>query len=330
MRPLFWINNARYVSFPQSLIPAVLAVVLAYGQGDFMWLPAILAVIGCVSAHFGFNLLDDYFDFKTNDGHVREQLADMGFRSRIAKCDYLTSGQATLKQTRNAIIFFLGIATLCGIAVLALRNFDYRIIIIVAIAFVLGYSYSGKPLQLGYYGMGELVIGAMFGPLLMSGVYLSACGTWDYSLLMVSLAVGLLVMNIVYGHSVMDAVADEAIGKMTFARLLKKKALMLTVSVLAIFVPFILIVLGVELFDMSRFNYFVFLALPMAASLVYYMYNFLYGAEILTRRFWWMGPMEKWVMVQEHGLTWFMLRWYLSRNLLSFFCVILLVVNLIV
>ena len=91
MRPIFWLNNARYVSFPQSVLPAFVAIALAFGQPGFSWGLSLLAVFGCVMAHFGFNILDDYFDFRNNDGKVREKLAGMGMRSRIAKCSYIWS-----------------------------------------------------------------------------------------------------------------------------------------------------------------------------------------------------------------------------------------------
>lgn len=330
MRPLFWINNARYVSFPQSLLPALLAVAIAYGQPGFSWGLSLLAIFGSVMAHFGFNILDDYFDYKNNDGKVREQLAGMGMRSRIAKCSYITSGSATLAQTRNAASILIAMAALSGAIILYVRDFDYRIIIIVVLALILGYSYSGKPLALGYYGLGELVIGAMFGPLLMAGTYISACGDWNNSLLMISLAVGMLVMNIVYSHSVLDVISDAAIGKMTFARLLRGKAPMLTASALMIFLPFLMIVAAVELFGLSRWNYLIFIILPWAIVLYRYLYCFVYEKIVDETPRWWMGPMERWSFIKQAGIEWFMIRWYLARNLLSMFCVVLIIVNFLV
>lgn len=330
MRPIFWLNNARYVSFPQSLLPAFVAVALAFGQPGFSWGLSLLAVFGCVMAHFGFNILDDYFDFRNNDGKVREKLAGMGMRSRIAKCSYITSGEADIIQTRNAALVFLSLAAVSGAVIWYCRDFDYRLALIVALALVLGYSYSGKPLALGYYGFGELVIGSMFGPLLMSGTYISACGDWSNALLMVSLATGMLVMNIVYSHSVVDRVSDAAIGKMTFARILRGKAPMLAASALMIFLPFMLVIAAVEFFGLSRWNYMVFVILPWAIVLYRYLYCFVYETIVDETPRWWMGPMERWDLITQAGIGWFMIRWYLARNLLSMFCVVLIVVNFLV
>ena len=82
----------------------------------------------------------------------------------------------------------------------------------------MGISYSGKPLRLGYYGYGELLIGLMFGPLLMIGVQYAACGVLDGRIVLVGIAVGLLVTNILYSHSVLDAQADAQMEKLTLAR----------------------------------------------------------------------------------------------------------------
>ena len=54
----------------------------------------------------------------------------------------------------------------------------------------LGVFYSAPPLKLAYRGLGEPVIGLIFGPLLMLGVYYSACGDMDASVLWISLPFG--------------------------------------------------------------------------------------------------------------------------------------------
>ncbi len=35
-----------------------------------------------------------------------------------------------------------------------------------------------------------------------------------------------------------------------------------------------------------------------------------------------MGPMEMWDAIKESGIEWFMIRWYLARNLISVFALI--------
>ena len=46
----------------QSLMPAVLAVIVALGGEGFSVLCAVLAVVGVACFHLSMNLADDYFD----------------------------------------------------------------------------------------------------------------------------------------------------------------------------------------------------------------------------------------------------------------------------
>ena len=39
-----WFQNARPISLPQSLLPALTAVALSYGQAEFSWVAAVASV----------------------------------------------------------------------------------------------------------------------------------------------------------------------------------------------------------------------------------------------------------------------------------------------
>ena len=191
----FWINNARHIALPQSILPALLAFAMAGTHPDFSWWLGLVALFGIICAHLGMNLADDYFDYKVKSGENRNEMAAEGMRARIAKYPYLTSGQATVKQLAGAIVVFLLIASICGAVILYFRGIN--ILYLALIAGFLGISYSGWPFRLCYHGYGELVIGLMFGPLLMIGMQYAAAGVFDATIVLVSVPVGLLVTNIV-------------------------------------------------------------------------------------------------------------------------------------
>lgn len=156
-----WFKNARPISLPQSMLPALTAVALSYGQGEFSWIAAIASVIGVMFLHLGLNLLDDWFDYRVGSAEARQKVANEGFRGRMIKYPYLTSGEATPKQLLGAIAAFLSIAAVMGVIVIAIRG--WVILGWVAAALVIGVSYSGGPLKLGFRGLGEFVIFVMFG-----------------------------------------------------------------------------------------------------------------------------------------------------------------------
>ena len=88
----FWFRNARPISLPQSMLPALTAVALSAGTGNFSWIAAVVCVIGVMFAHLGMNLLDDWFDYYKGSGEARLKTATEGFRGRMTKYPYITSG----------------------------------------------------------------------------------------------------------------------------------------------------------------------------------------------------------------------------------------------
>lgn len=322
----FWYQNARPISLPQSILPSITAIILAVGSTSFSWWLSLIAVFGVVCAHLGMNLADDYFDYKTSGGNIRSNIHTDSIRARTDKCAYLTSGAATVKQLFAAMNIFLLLAVAAGLIVFYFRG--WPIIIITLTGLLLGISYSGFPFHLGYHGLGEIVIGIMFGPLLMIGVYYSACGLFNGEIVWFSIAVGLLVMNIVYTHSVMETDADEKMCKMTLARLLGDKR-KLVFSVLFTFLPFIIITTGVAFHLWHPAYLFTLVLLPMA---VYLNYSLIRFARRLptddTPRFW-MGPMGNFEQYKAAGIDWFLIRWLIARNITTFFCLIIIICALL-
>lgn len=236
MRIGFWIKNARSIALPQSALPCLTAVILCIGQDGFVWWLAIPVVLGICAAHLGMNLADDYFDYK-HDSRTRADISSTSVRARMEKCHYLgerlevkgerQEEKATLSELGWAIVGFLAFAAAMGGIVLVgqwlLHGWQAAmgIVIYAVLGLIIGINYSGKPLELGFHGLGELVIGLMFGPLLMLGVQAALTGTaFSWEMLCMSIGIGCMVTNIVYVHSVMEVNADAELGKMTFARLL--------------------------------------------------------------------------------------------------------------
>ena len=325
----FWFDNARTMTLPQSLLPAALAIVLAATAsiGSFSWILALCAILGVMFAHLGLNLFDDYFDYVKKKTDFREELVHEGFRARIGKCTYLTSGQATLKQLLAASFIFSTVAVLLGTIIWLHRgNF---VLYIVGITVVLGIFYSAPPLRLSYRGLGELIIGVIFGPLNMIGTFYAACGTINTSIILISIAVGLLVTNIIFIHSILDRIPDKKIGKKTMAILLNNTTAMLCVLFFILFVPFALVVYGVISKHLSTLYWLVFLVFPLAVSLFYSMVEFIRNPDKKFSPKFWLGPMENWEEIKSTGLDWFMIRWYSARNLVSFFCLIIIILNIV-
>lgn len=341
-----WIKNARSIALPQSVLPCLTAVVLCIGQDGFLWWLAVPVVLGICAAHLGMNLADDYFDYK-HDSRTRADISSTSVRARMEKCHYLGKGKATVSQLGWAMVGFLGFAALMGGIAFAAQwilhgwQAAMGIIIYALLGLIVGINYSGKPLELGFHGLGELVIGLMFGPLLMLGVQAALTGTlFSWPMLCMSVAIGCMVTNIVYVHSVMEVNADAELGKMTFARLLfeakkrrgeemKGKRLMVIFIGFFAIMPFILLGLGIAMGWWSPWYLLTLVTLPMSVFLIHSTRLFAYGLPRNDTPRWWMGPMGDWDNYVKAGIDWFLFRWLLARNICTFFCLVLMIIHIV-
>ena len=331
----FWIKNARSISLPQSALPCLTAVVLCIGQEGFLWWLALPVLLGICAAHLGMNLADDYFDYK-HDSRTRADISSNSVRARMEKCHYLGEGKATVSQLGWAIVGFLGFAALMGATAFVVQwllhgwQAAMGIVIYAVLGLFVGINYSGKPLELGYHGLGELVIGLMFGPLNMLGVQAALTGTpFSWQMLCMSVGIGCMVTNIVYVHSVMEVNADAELGKMTFARLLKHKAAMIVFIGFFALMPFAMLALGIAMGWWSAWYLLTLATLPMSVYLIHSTRLFAYGLPRNDTPHWWMGPMGDWEDYKKAGIDWFLYRWLLARNICTFFCLILMLVHVL-
>lgn len=323
----FWYNNARPISLPQSLLPALTAVALSYGAGSFNWIAAIASVIGVIFLHLSLNLFDDWFDYHNGSAEARQKVANEGFRGRMVKYPYLTSGESTPRQLLVAALVFMALAAAMGTIVIAVRGLGIAWWIIVAA--IIGISYSGGPLKLAYHGLGEFVIFVMFGPLLMTGVYYAITGCIDWKIITLSSAVGLLVTNIVYTHSVLDSVPDKKMGKKTMAHLMGGKRGEIFLSALINTLPYIIVVAAVVMKMLHPAYLAVLLVMPVSLWIVKSLNDFVNNNEVSLEPKKWMGPMGEWEKYKAAGVDWFLLRWLTARNVTMNFCLIIIIVNII-
>lgn len=332
-------GNARAGAIVQSVIPSIVAVVLLIGQPGFSVMCAVVAVLGVACAHLAMNLIDDYFDYKADMLEDRLNVVRKGFKAYTAKYPYLTDGSWTLGDLRTAIAIFSAIAITCGGFIFAWwtasngflgANGSWWIVAIAAVTAFLGFFYSAPPIKFCYWGMGEVVTGIIFGPLLMLGMSCAVVGHITSEVALLSIPVGMLVINILYTHSLIDREGDEASDKTTLAGLLKTDSLKLAMSAILNFGPFVIVVAGILLGRVHWAYVFVLPAIVRGAWLFNSLVKFTKGEEFDTKnppKF--LGNMGDWKKVCELGLDWFLARWLTARNLLSGFCVFVILIRLI-
>lgn len=309
-----WLEIGRGFTTPLSVLPYVFAVILAAKHYKIDYLLSILGLIGIFLAHLSVNMLDDYFDWKKGAVAAYKKLADQGIVPVNNKCFYLTQNLTTPQTVLIVSLAMASIAFLMGIFIAA--KVGVSVIVIALITALLGFFYSADPIKLSYRGLGEPIIAIIFGPLLMTGAYITAGAHIDKFILVISIIMGLLVMNIGYAHAVIDFDSDLKTGKKSFPGLFKTKDNAIFVLALIYALAYIILAYGIFAKTFPLSVMLAFITIPKAFMLVK-----LIKTQDREKRFW-MGPIPNWEQAQKEGADWFMLRICLSRNIVTDFIIL--------
>jgi 1,4-dihydroxy-2-naphthoate octaprenyltransferase len=90
-----------------------------------------------------------------------------------------------------------------------------------------------------------------------------------------------------------------------------------------------MVVIGVVLGQLHPAYLAVIVVLPISVWLVKSLNDHVNDKEVVIEPKKWMGPMGDFEKYRVAGVDWFLLRWLVARNIVQFFCMIIIVVNLI-
>lgn len=312
----FWLKAARVHTLPMSFMSWLVVFCAALRLGGNIFY-GVLALIGVMSAHLGVNLIDDYFDFKREAGTIKSSDEKKSIKMQKGKCDYLIKGKATIGQTLFVAFVYFGIASLIGLFLLIVCGWQILIIAFVAAIFCLLYPF------LTYCGLSEVAVGMTFAPLLFAGVSFVMLGYFPQSILLLSLSTGLLTIGLLHTHALMDYDFDVKDNKKTLCILAGSKKNALIVLGLMMAVAYLNIAVGVLLHIFPLAYMGVFITLPLPIALYKLMDLGIKSPEIVPERKSWMGPMENWETIIQNNAQSFMLKFYISRNIMIFFTIML-------
>ena len=215
----FWfIQVSRGYTLPMSITNWLVVFSLAFFDGG-NWLYGILALIGFAAAHMGTNVFDDFID------HLK------GVPKQKCKTAHIDSGQTTLKAIFALAILYFSAALFIGLFLFV--KCGLMVLILAAIGGIIAVLYP----FLNKYALGELAVGATFGPLLFAGVYYVMVGKISEQALLISVPVAIFTVAVLMVHSLMDYDFDKVNGKKTLCVLAGSK-------IAALYMIFALIVLA--------------------------------------------------------------------------------------
>lgn len=198
-----WLEAARPKTLPASFSPVLVGCALAYRDGVFKLAPAILCVLVALLAQIASNFANDYFDFKK--GADKED--------RLGPERAVASGWITPKAMLWGTFITLGLSCLCGCFLFFFAGWEL-IGVGIAIAICV-LAYSAGPFPLAYNGLGDVCVLLFYGVIPVCFTYYIQ--TLNFSLLsfLLSVALGLLSVNILVVNNYRDYLQDKAARKRT-------------------------------------------------------------------------------------------------------------------
>lgn len=259
-----WYTEMRAAFLPASVIPVALGTAIAwYHLGAVNAGYFILALIGGLSLHIGSNIINDYLDHKNgNDEANKEFLRPFSGGSRMIQMGLLSP----MEVLAEALFFFL-IASFIGLYFAWTKG--PFILVLGFVGLMSGYFYTGKSFSWLKMGIGEILIGLNFGPLMALGAYYVQTQQFSWLPVLASVPVGILITAVLYVNEFPDYNADKAVGKLTWVvRLGKKKAaILLSAGLLALYA---FVVLSVIEKSLPATTLLILITIPMAYRAIHY------------------------------------------------------------
>ncbi|HYY91062.1 MAG TPA: 1,4-dihydroxy-2-naphthoate octaprenyltransferase [Candidatus Dormibacteraeota bacterium] len=207
---LLWLKTMRVPFLQATFVPVILGGVIAFQAAHAFNLSTfLLTLLGASLFHIATNMLNDHFDFRSgNDLLVKHQNPFAG-GGRV-----LTAG--LVKPSTHLLVASLCIIFGCLIGLYLIFSLSLPYLFVLGlIGLVSSYFYVGPPFRFAYRGIGELIVGINFGPVMTLGAYYVQAGNFAWEPLLASIPIGLLVAAILWINEFPDMDADGAVGKRT-------------------------------------------------------------------------------------------------------------------
>jgi len=201
-----WLIATRSAVTLVTVYSCVISGLLAWRDGYFAWGPWLILTFGLFIAHGANNLLNDYTDFSRG--------LDQGNYFRTQYGVHPLQQKFWDKSTQIRWFVVSGfLATLAGIWALFYTEFSPTTIGLFAFGSVvlLAYTYPFK-----YWGLGELMIFLIWGPIMIAGVYFVLSGVWSWNVVLAGVPYGLGVVSINMAKHIDKLEDDKSRGVGTF------------------------------------------------------------------------------------------------------------------
>ena len=168
-----WVVIMRLPFLSATIMPILVGAAVAKFMGhavDWSWLG--LTLLGGSLLHIGTNTSNDYFDYLSGTDNLNYNYSNKGLNGGSRG---IQMGLISPKGVRNLTIVVFALSVLVGIPLI--QKAGMPVLWLGIIAFLSGLFYTAPPFRFSSRkGLGELLIGLNFGPLMVAGSTLVQTG----------------------------------------------------------------------------------------------------------------------------------------------------------
>ena len=257
-----FIRCTRAYSLPMSIMAWIIPFVFGvFAKGNILY--GLITLIGIAFTHLGANMFDDFIDYKR---HLRENN-----KLQKGKCSYFLNDELSEKSFLIIMAVCFGIALVIGLFFIFVHKLPIIILMIITAILCLIYPRSS------YFGVGEVIIGVIFSPLVFTGVYYVMTQSYSLPLLWLSIPFAIMVVTLLYTHSFLDFNYDVLDGKKTLCVLCENQEEAYRLLVFLIFAAYFFIFAGIILHILPQIYFLTYLsgfwALKLCKGLQSYIDN---------------------------------------------------------
>ena len=207
-----WVVIMRLPFLSATIMPILVGAAVAKFMGysvDWLWLG--LTLLGGSFLHIGTNTSNDYFDHLSGTDDLNYNYSNKGLNGGSRG---IQMGLISPEGVRNLTIVVFGLSVLVGIPLI--QKAGMPVLWLGLIGFLSGLFYTAPPFRFASRkGLGELLIGLNFGPLMVAGSTLIQTGQLLPEAFLAGIPLGLLIAAVVYINEFPDHDSDKATGKNT-------------------------------------------------------------------------------------------------------------------
>jgi 1,4-dihydroxy-2-naphthoate polyprenyltransferase len=216
-----WLVVTRAPFLTATLVPILAGAAWVSARNltqPFPWGMFVLALFGAIALHVSANTFNDYFDWRSGTDKVNNAY----FMPYSGGSRSIELGLISEKRLLWVAWMALALASLAGLPFLILRG---PVLLLFGLAGVFSaYYYTAPPLRLAARkGLGELLVGLNFGPLMVAGTVFALTGNLSWLDFFIGLPIGLFTTAILWINQFPDLEADALTGKINLVVILGRQ-----------------------------------------------------------------------------------------------------------